>query len=93
MDREVDDALASIAAERRAVEKELEALSNELKAAYAKACMDEYPDSQSVAVSDTGAPVADANINATEHTDGGVIGDSGTFSGIQREPEGQRNDR
>lgn len=37
MDREVDQALAKIASERAELEKELEALSNDLKVAYAKA--------------------------------------------------------
>lgn len=37
MDCEVDQALAEIAQERAELEKELEALSNDLKAAYAKA--------------------------------------------------------
>eukprot|EP00752_Nemacystus_decipiens_P018632 g16706.t1 len=37
MDREVDQALAKIAGERAELEKELEALSNDLKAAYARA--------------------------------------------------------
>lgn len=39
MDCEVDQALAKIAAEREDLEKELEALSNELKGAYANAAM------------------------------------------------------
>ncbi|CAM9811726.1 unnamed protein product [Pylaiella littoralis] len=39
MDTEVDQALAKIASEREELEKELEALSNDLKAAYAKAAM------------------------------------------------------
>ena len=39
MDREVDQALAKIAKERAELEKELEALSNDLKAAYAKAAV------------------------------------------------------
>lgn len=39
MDLEVDQALAEIAEERGELEKELEALSNEVKAAYAKASM------------------------------------------------------
>lgn len=39
MDLEVDQALTEIAQERGELEKELEALSNELKAAYAKASM------------------------------------------------------
>lgn len=39
MDCEVDQALFKIAKEREQLEKELEALSNELKAAYAKAAM------------------------------------------------------
>lgn len=37
MDCEVEQSLANIAREREQLEKELEALSNELKAAYAKA--------------------------------------------------------
>ncbi|CAM9108350.1 unnamed protein product [Ectocarpus fasciculatus] len=39
MDLEVDQALAKIASEREELEKELEALSNDLKGAYAKAAM------------------------------------------------------
>lgn len=39
MDLEVDQALAKIATERAGLERELEALSNELRAAYAKAVM------------------------------------------------------
>ncbi|CAM9305357.1 unnamed protein product, partial [Ectocarpus sp. 6 AP-2014] len=37
MDREVDQGLSKIAAERAELEKELEALSHDLKAAYARA--------------------------------------------------------
>ena len=36
MDREVDQALEKMAEERKSIEKELAALSNELKAAYAR---------------------------------------------------------
>ncbi|CAN0136291.1 unnamed protein product, partial [Hapterophycus canaliculatus] len=39
MDLEMDQALAKIASERGELEKELEALSNEVKAAYAKVAM------------------------------------------------------
>lgn len=39
MDREVDQVLEKISAERAELEKELEVLSNELKAAYAKTGM------------------------------------------------------
>lgn len=39
MDCEVDQALARIAREREDLEKELEALSNELKASYARVAM------------------------------------------------------
>lgn len=39
MDREVDQALEKIGRERAELEKELQALSNELKAAYSRASM------------------------------------------------------
>ncbi|CAB1098710.1 unnamed protein product [Ectocarpus sp. CCAP 1310/34] len=54
MDLEVDQALAKIATERKELEKELEALSNELKGAYAKAAMAGGGDADSSSATVTG---------------------------------------
>ncbi|CBJ27723.1 conserved unknown protein [Ectocarpus siliculosus] len=54
MDLEVDQALAKIASEREELEKELEALSNDLKGAYAKAAMAGGGDADSSSATVTG---------------------------------------
>lgn len=64
MDREVDQALSKIARERAELEKELEALSNDLKAAYARAATTGRGTAAAEAEVDAQAPAAGSGATA-----------------------------
>lgn len=77
MDKEMDQALARIAEERQEVEEELEALSNELKAAYASAAMGKKPAACS---SGENSP---SGINSSSRRSSSSGGASGAFDGAE----------